>query len=184
MIQIILPSTHSSILPCTHSPFCFPSFHRTIILSTIQVSFDPSCHPPIHPSFHSSIHLFLPWSFTHPSIFPYIHPSVLTLVIHPSIHLSIHPSICSYLGHSPIHPSFHPSTHPSIHPSIHLSIHPSSYVPSLDHADIPWGEVPRNLGSWGCYGTVPVDTPWPQACDRQVPPLSLELRAGSEAPAL
>ena len=68
--------------------------------------------------------------------------------------------------------------------SIHLSIHPSSYVPSLDHADIPWGEVPRNLGSWGCYGTVPVDTPWPQACDRQVPPLSLELCAGSEAPAV
>lgn len=145
-----------------------PLGHRTIILSTIQVSSDPSCPPSILPSFHSCIHLFLHWSSTHLSILPYICPS-----IHPFFHSSI--SIHLY-------PSFYPSIHPPFHPSIHLV---NTYlVSTLDHADIPQGEVSRSLGFlgmlWCCpSGHTVAPGLWPSGSTP-----SLELRVGGVAPAV
>ena len=109
MIQITLPSTHPSILPWIHSPFCFPSFHWAIGLLFFQLFKYPLTHPAPHPSFPPSIHASICSSTGHPHICPSFHTSV-----HPSIHSSIHLYPFIY-----IHPSIHLSIHPSIHPSIH-----------------------------------------------------------------
>ena len=114
MIQIILPSTHPSILPCTHSPFCFPSFHQAIGLLLFQLFKYPLTHPATHPSIHLSIHPSICSSLGHPPIYPSFHTF---------IHLSIHPSI-SHSSTTYIHASIHLSLHPFIHPSICPSIHP------------------------------------------------------------
>ena len=113
------------IFPYIHA-YSYPSFHHSIIQSSIHLSF-------IHPFFHLPIFLFMRPSIQllthlsiHPSILQFIHPFFyqfnLLFIFSSPILSPIHPFICLP---SSVHPSVHLFNLLSLYSSFHAPFHTS-----------------------------------------------------------